>query len=286
VLGDLEACGSTPAKVCGRLKANLLVRHLPIVVVTQRAGVSDRVAAMKGGADDCLVEPYEEAELFARIDRAIVRSQGWLDANPLTRLPGNAAIKGEIAARLARGEVFAVIFADLDNFKAFNDRYGFDRGDAALRVLGNIVLDALCQAGNGYSRDFAGHIGGDDFVVITTADRAEPLAERICDLVARRLPLLCDEEDRRAGYITGVDRQGRSQRFPLVTVSLAIVTNEERPFLHHSEFSQIGTEIKCYLKQHSGNRYLRNRRRASLPVSQVSAAGGGPVEDLYARAAP
>jgi len=284
VVGDLAANGSEPVAVCRRLKANLLLRHLPIVVVTERGAVEQRVAAVDAGADDYLVEPCDEEELAARIRRAIERACVSLDANPLTRLPGNASIKAEIDERLGRGEVFAVLFVDLDNFKAFNDRYGFNRGDEALRALGDIILEAIECPGNGPTSDFAGNIGGDDFVVITSVDRAEALAERLCELVDQRMPYLFDEADRRAGHITSFDRQGRRRQFPLMSVSVAIVTNEEYPIRHHSEFSQIGTEIKQYLKQHSRNRYMKNRRRRVDALPFLVAANSAPLEELFARA--
>ena len=279
ILGDLSANGSSPVGVCRRLKSNVLLRHVPIVVVTDRAELESRVAAVNGGADDYLVEPYDEAELVARINRAIARARASLDANPLTRLPGNASIKAELDERLARPGCFAVLFIDLDSFKAFNDRYGFDRGDAALGVLGEIILEAVDHPGNGTTQDFAGNIGGDDFVVITSVDRAESIAARICELVGQRMPLLYDEPDRQAGCITSVDRQGQVRRFPLMTVSVAIVTNEDRCFRHHSEICEIGTEVKRYLKQREGSCYLANRRRgeppAGLPVGAVATRHGG-----------
>ena len=261
LIGDLGANSSTPVGVCRRLKSNLLLRNLPIIVVAQHGELESRVAAVNGGADDYLVEPYAEEELFARINRAVRRACESLDANPVTRLPGNASIKAEIDGRLDRGEVFAVLFVDLDNFKAFNDRYGFDRGDEALRLLGDIVLEAIEQAGNGPTSDFAGNIGGDDFVVITSVGRADALAQRICELVDQRMPSLFDGGDRRAGYITSVDRQGCRRLFTLMSVSIAIVSNDEYPIRHHSEFSQIGSEIKQYLKRHPGLRSMKNRRR-------------------------
>jgi len=276
VVGDLSGNGSSPVALCRRLKTNVRLRHLPVVVVTHRGELESRVAAVNGGADDYLVEPYDEVELLARINRAIARARASLDANPLTRLPGNASIKAEIGERLAAGQPFAVLFIDLDNFKAFNDRYGFDRGDEALRVLGDIILEAVESAGNGTASDFAGNIGGDDFVVVTSVEGAEPIAARICELVDLRLPLLYDDADRRAGYVASVDRQGHVQRFPLVSVSVAIVTNEDHVFRHHSEISEIGTDIKGYLKQLRGSCYLRNRRRDN-------AASGPPPDAVAAR---
>ena len=273
VLGDLAPNGSTPVGVCRRLKDGFLLRHLPIVVVTTRGEVKRRVAAVNGGADDYIVAPYDEAELIARTNRAIVRARASLDANPLTCLPGNASIKAEIDDRLARGGPFAVLFIDLDNFKAFNDRYGFDRGDEALRVLGEIILEAVDRPASGASSDFVGNIGGDDFVVVTATERAEACAARICELVDQRTQFLYDDADRQHGYITSTDRQGHERRFPLMTVSVGIVTNEHRHFRHHSEISEIGTEVKRYLKQLPGSRYLKNRRRDHEAPVLASPAG-------------
>ena len=285
IVGDLNANGSSPVGVCRRLKTNVLLRHVPIVVVTHRGELESRVAAVNGGADDYLVEPYDEGELFARINRAITRSRASLDANPLTRLPGNASIKAELDERLAGGGLFAVLFIDLDSFKAFNDRYGFERGDEALRVLGDIVLAAVDRPGNGTSSDFIGHIGGDDFVIVTSVDRAEPIAARICELVGQRTPYLYDDADRQAGCITSVDRQNQVRRFPLMTVSVAIVSNEDHRFRHHSEISQIGTEIKAYLKQSQGSCYLKNRRGVEPPPdAAISAAAARATGRLAAPA--
>ncbi len=276
MLGDLNANGSDPVGTCRRLQANLLVRHIPIIVVAEDGALERRVAVVNSGADDYVVEPYEEEDLVARIERSVRRARISLDANPLTRLPGNTSIKAEVARRLAAGETFAALFVDIDNFKAFNDRYGFERGDEALRITADLLLHAVEEVGNGLARDFVGNIGGDDFVVITTAERAEELAARICELGAERLPLLCDPEDRKAGYITSRDRQGRLQRFPLMAVSVAIVTNEDRTFTHHSEFSQVGSEIKAYLKERGGRRYMKNRRRAPQPTYPLPDPGQPP----------
>ncbi|MFP4055822.1 MAG: diguanylate cyclase domain-containing protein [Candidatus Brocadiia bacterium] len=276
VIGDLRVGDSTPVGVCRRFKTNLLLRHLPIVVVSHHKEVHSRVEAVNEGADDYLVEPCDDEELFARVARAIARARASLDANPLTRLPGNASIKAELDQRLARREPLAVLFVDLDHFKAFNDHYGFFRGDEALRVLSDIILEAVDSPGNGHTSDFAGNIGGDDFVVITTLDRAEPIAARICELVDSRMPYLYDEADRQAGHITSVDRLGQVRHFPLATVSVAIVTNEARHFRHHSQISQIGTEIKNHLKQQPGSNYLANRRRPEARSGGPLAAGPRP----------
>jgi PleD family two-component response regulator len=264
LVGDLATGGSTPVAVCRRFKANLRLRYLPILVLTRGEDVSRRVTIVDSGADEVLPVSVDDAELGAHLHRAIERAHASLDANPLTGLPGNTAIKAELTERLGREAPFAALFIDLDNFKAFNDRYGFERGDRVLGLLGNILLEILGHAPGGHPPDFAGHIGGDDFVLFTTPDRAEPYARRICTLLDRRVPQFYDAADRRTGGIVSTDRQGREQRFPFVSVSVAIVTNEERGFSHPGEVAQVGAEIKHHLKQLPGSRFLRDRR------------GGGP----------
>jgi diguanylate cyclase (GGDEF)-like protein len=279
VLGDLEAAGSSPVRVARRLKASLLLRHLPLVVLSRRGELDRRIAAVNAGADDYLVEPLDDAELVARLDRAVARTRASLDANPLTGLPGNTSIKAEMAARLAAGTPFAALFIDLDSFKAFNDCYGFERGDRALRLLADIVLETLRAPGR--RQDFAGHVGGDDFVVLTAPARAEAFAARICRLVDQQMPALYDRADRQGGGITSVDRQGRVCRFPLMTVSVAILTSDGAAFTHPGHLAQVGSELKHYLKQQgrggeagARSRYLLDRRRA-LPIAhcQLPMAG-------------
>ncbi len=260
LVGDLATEGSTPVAVCRRLKATLRLRYLPILALTRGQDVAHRVAIVDSGADEVLPAAVDDAELGAHLHRAIERAHASLDANPLTGLPGNTAIKAELTERLGREAPFAALFIDLDNFKAFNDRYGFERGDRVLVLLGNILLEILGHAPGGEPPDFAGHIGGDDFVLLTTPDRAEPYARRICALLDRRVPQFYDPADRRAAGIVSTDRQGRQQRFPLVSVSVAIVTNEERRFSHPGEVAQVGAEIKHHLKQLPGSRFLRDRR--------------------------
>ncbi len=182
-----------------------------------------------------------------------------LDASPLTRLPGNLAIRKEIEARIERGDVFAHAFADLDHFKAYNDRYGYQRGSDVISMTGDIIREAVAELGS--EHDMVGHIGGDDYIFLTRPELAERIAEAIIQRFDRAIPDFYSEEDRRAGFFIARDRFGEERRFPLLSISIAIVASDN---FNHPSAALIGREcarIKEYLKGRPGSCYLLDRRR-------------------------
>jgi diguanylate cyclase (GGDEF)-like protein len=180
-------------------------------------------------------------------------------ANPLTNLPGNPVIQSEITDCLLSGAKFAVIYCDLDNFKAYNDYYGFERGDQALSLVADILQKAV--DGQEKAETFLGHIGGDDFVVITTPETAESLCQQVVDMFDAEIQSLYREEDRKRGYIFVQDRMGTSQWFPMMSISLAIVTNEGRNFKSHLDVAETAAELKRYAKSKIGSNYAWDRRQ-------------------------
>ncbi len=181
-----------------------------------------------------------------------------LDANPLTRLPGNLAIERELQARLDAGSHFAHVYVDLDHFKAYNDRYGYQAGSEIITAVAGLVNDAARDLGN--PDDLVGHIGGDDYVIITTPDRAVPIAEQVMREFDTMIPRFYSDEDRETGYFMSEDRFGVERRFPLLTVSVAVVTSQS---LKHATPEAIGREcakIKEHLKRMTGSNYLVDRR--------------------------
>lgn len=179
-------------------------------------------------------------------------------ANPLTGLPGNRRIEEEINARLQDGEDFTLIYVDIDNFKAFNDKYGFEKGDQAIRLLADIITQVVTR--HGAPGDFTGHIGGDDFVIITVPGRADAVCQEIIANFDRHTPYLYDPADRSQGCICSYDRQGKKQCFPLMTVSLALVDSRQRTFKNHLEMAAVAAELKQYAKLQPGSIYVRDRR--------------------------
>ncbi|WP_180127438.1 phosphodiesterase [Rhodoferax sp. BLA1] len=147
-------------------------------------------------------------------------------ANPLTFLPGNIPISQHIERLLASGVPFVACYADLNNFKPFNDQYGYWRGDEMIRLLAS-----LCQAHCDPRRDFVGHVGGDDFILLYQSDNWQMQCEAIIAEFAQQARALFDETARAAGGIQAEDRHGVPRFFPLTTLSIGAV------IIHHDEFT-------------------------------------------------
>ena len=258
IILDYMLPDTTGVEICRQLRSNPLYLHLPILMLTGKGEVEDKVMGLGAGADDYMVKPFSPPELIARIHMLIRRSTISLDANPLTRLPGNVSITNELTKRINNREKFAVLYIDLDSFKALNDFYGFERGDEVIRETSHIIINSVQK--NGTVNDFIGHIGGDDFVVITNIDKAEEIAKEIVSNFDKIAPQFYDEKDRLKGYIETEDRSGFQRQFPFVTISIGIITNLYKDFNHIAEISSIGVELKEAAKRIPRSNYVIDRR--------------------------
>ena len=256
---DFMMPGLTGPQVCAHVKQDTLLRHLPVIMLTGKSEVHDKVYGINAGADDYVVKPFEPQELLARVYMVLRRSAIDLEANPLTKLPGNLSIQRELERRIATGEPLAVCYIDLDRFKAFNDHYGFKRGDDVIKRTAAVLVAASQAEGSG--GDFIGHIGGDDFLIITTVTRGERLCEAIITRFDAMVPELYDEADRTRGYLLHKDRKGQEVKVPLLSVSIALVTNEWHPLTHPGQVAKIGAELKAYAKQFDRSLYVKERRQ-------------------------
>jgi diguanylate cyclase (GGDEF)-like protein len=242
------------------LTSSSRTRHIPVIVMSSKSGSRDVVDALQAGADDYLTKPLDYAEVAARVRAHIRRAQLKPALNPLTGLPGNLIIEHEIRRLTTPGHAqYAVLYADFNQFKAFNDVYGFPAGDDAIRLLARVLAETAAELGN--PTDFVGHVGGDDFVVITTPERSEGLAQRIISDFDRMAPRLYNPLDRRRGYLTAKDRQGLTKKFPLLSVAIAIVHNQNHPIGSHWEIGELGAELKRFAKTHAGSAYVKDQRR-------------------------
>ncbi len=181
-----------------------------------------------------------------------------LDANPLTHLPGNMAIDHEISRRLEADEPFAHVYFDIDNFKSFNDRYGYQEGDKAIALVRDIIKQTLSHIGS--NDHLLGHIGGDDFVVLIAREQVEELARQVILAFDEQAPLLYNIDDRDVGFILGKDRQDNEIRYPLMTLSVAIVTTNSLSQPSPAAISRECAKIKHHLKKLPGSNYLIDRR--------------------------
>jgi len=197
----------------------------------------------------------EIQEMMLKIKDSQMR---YLDASPLTRLPGNLAIEQVLHGKMQRGEKFALCYIDLDDFKAFNDKYGYAKGSDLIKMTGEVVYRAKDKYAD--KQDFVGHIGGDDFVLITSPDQVEQVCQAIISDFDRLIPDYYHAEDRSNGYIEGTDRYGVRRRFPIMSISIAVVSDVRRSFASPIEIAKVATEIKDYVKSLPGSNYLVDRR--------------------------
>lgn len=259
VLLDYKIPKMDGRQVCHQIKQDLLLRHLPIIMVTAKGDLDDKVGGIDAGADDYVVKPFEPKELLARIRMILRRTQRDLEANPLTRLPGNVSILKELSRRLESKSLFAVCYLDLDKFKSYNDKYGFEHGDEVIRETARILLRVSQELGSG--ADFIGHVGGDDFVVITTAAVVDAICQKIIDEFEKIAPSFYNEDDRKRGYIIAKDRKGQEQKVPLLSVSIGVVTNVSRKINHVAEIGEIGAELKAAAKRLERSNYIKDKRK-------------------------
>jgi diguanylate cyclase (GGDEF)-like protein len=249
----------TGRQVCNLVKKDLLLQHTPVIMVTGKGEVSDKIDGIDAGADDYIVKPFEPKELLARIRMVLRRTQRDLEANPLTRLPGNVTILNELSSCIEKNTPFAVCYVDLDKFKAYNDKYGFEHGDDVIRETARILLTAAKEYGN--PEDFVGHIGGDDFVVITTPELSDKICEKIIHDFDEISPSFYNQEDRENGYIIGYDRQSKIHKINLLSVSIGVVTNELRDISHVAQIGEIGAELKKLAKSAEKSNYVKDKRQ-------------------------
>lgn len=271
VLLDLMLPGIDGYEVCRRIKEDNNLWHIPIIFFTAKGEFSEKITGLKSGADDYVTKPFESEELLARIWMILKRTYNILDANPLSKLPGNNAIQKQIDYRLTKTDKFAIAHLDVDRFKSFNDEYGFERGDQALLKLSEILVQVVREKGE--TTDFIGHIGGDDFVLISEPSRIDVLCKEIIRRFDELVPQLYNQEHREKGYIIIKNRQGVVQEFPLMSLSIAVVTNEKRKITHIGEINAIATELKKYAKSLPGSNFVKDRREHE-PSPQMSSLYG------------
>lgn len=258
VILDLNMPRKDGYAVCRELKGDPAHQHLPIILLTSVSDTRAKVRGLDLGADDYVTKPLNVDELLARVRGILRRTRLGLEANPLTRLPGNPAIEARLEEAVAAKAPFAVLYVDLNQFKAFNDVYGYDAGDRVIRRTAEILLETARRAGG---RDvFVGHIGGDDFIVVCGPERAQTLCEEVLRAFDAESPRFYTEADRARGAIQTRDRKGNLQEFPLLSVAIGVATNTHRGLHSVGQISQIGSELKKYAKTFKGSKYVFDRR--------------------------
>jgi diguanylate cyclase (GGDEF)-like protein len=259
ILLDLMIGETTGDEIMGQLRDDFRTRLIPVVVLTARDSLKDKVEHLLSGADDYVTKPFIPEELVARLRAVMTRATTTRGLSPLTGMSGNSDILREISRRLAEHERFAVIYPDIDAFKSYNDHYGFLRGDDVIKTLSTIILEVLEE--NHSSHHFAGHVGGDDFVILTEPTIAETIAGEITTRFDEAIPALYDLPDRSRGWIESEERNGSTLRTPLVSVSIGIVIAEPGSYGSAAAVAARAAEVKGVAKRMPGSKWVLDRRR-------------------------
>ena len=259
VLLDMMMPGISGLEVCTALREDPTTATTTILFLTARTLPADRLAAAVSGADDYITKPFDLEELRVRATAALRRADALRDVSPLTRLPGNNQILARLGVQLSESpQRFALIHADLDNFKAYNDRYGFVRGDEAICATADVLARAI--GAHATSPRFLGHVGGDDFAMIAAPESAEALADAVVAAFDSRSPAMHTRADRQRGFITTTGRDGTDRRHPLLSLSLGIATTAVRQFSSVHEIAAVASEVKTKAKGEPGSTWRIDRR--------------------------
>jgi diguanylate cyclase (GGDEF)-like protein len=233
-------------EVAQKVRKNPRTANTSIIMLTAKALSQDKVTGLQSGADDYIIKPFDPVELLARIRGTLRRAREMRNLSPLTGLPGNIRIQEEVERHVRDERPFAILYCDLDNFKAYNDQEGFVRGDAVIQATAKLIQEAVGAFDPG---GFVGHVGGDDFIAVVGPESAEDIAKRICERFDSARDDFYAPEELERGFVRVPDRRGVVSDIPLVQISIGIATTAKRAYVHPGEAVAVATEMKQFAKR-------------------------------------
>ena len=258
IINEDQLVGTSLSEVCKIIRNNEDNSITPIMVLTSNNTLRHEKAILKNEVEYYIIKPIDNECLFYMIKNIIkllYRNRG---ISPLTKLPGNLPIQSELKKRLLKRQEFAVLYFDLDNFKAYNDTYGFLGGDEIIKETARIIIKNVNDSGNAHN--FIGHIGGDDFVALVTNKNYEELCQNIILEFDKKILDYFSEEDIERGYLEVPNRKGIMEEFPLVSISIGVVEVSKGRFHNILEIGEVGAQVKHLAKVTPGSAYAINRR--------------------------
>lgn len=232
----------------------------PVIVVSSKASKEHRMRILQESVEYFIKKPVDEQYLYytvKNLNRLLASNRR---ISPLTGLPGNVQIHAELKKRISRKEAFSVLYLDLDNFKAYNDVYGFLKGDQIIEFTANTILNYI--HGGEISDTFVGHIGGDDFVAIIPGTECEAKCQEILAHFDQEVKRFFTEEDLENGYIEVANRKGIIEQFPLTSLSIGVVVVDVGRFHNILEIGEVGAQVKHAAKSVMGSSYAIDKRKA------------------------
>ena len=259
IVVDVNSGVDTRLEFCNSLKEDFSTAYIPVIILINKKHLRQQLLDLRHGVDDYLIKPPDPLELRIRIEMSIKRSKQSFYASPLTGLPGGIVIEDMLKKRIESGIPFVAGQVDIDNFKSFNDKYGYLKGDRVIMQTAYMLTTSVRNLGN--KNDFVGHIGGDDFMIVTTPDKYNAVCQNFICMFDTITPFHYSREDRAKGHIVVKDRTDTVRKLPLMSVTVALVMkNCDQRINTLIELNDIMAEVKQYLKKIPGSKYLADRR--------------------------
>lgn len=231
----------------------------PVIVVSSKSDKDHRVRILQESIEYFIKKPVDEQYLYYTVKNLNRLLSSNRRISPLTGLPGNVQIHAELKKRIVKKEPFSVLYLDLDNFKAYNDVYGFLKGDEIIEFTAETILN--CIHNSEFSDTFVGHIGGDDFVAIIPGIESENICQNILAYFEKHVDRYFTEDDLEKGYIEVANRKGIMEQFPLTSLSIGVVVADPGRFHNILEIGEVGAQVKHAAKSVMGSSYAIDRRK-------------------------
>jgi len=244
--------------LCKSIRENEDNSITPIIVISSEWEKEHRVKILEQSVEYFIIKPVDQEYLYFTVKNLLRLLQTNRRISPLTGLPGNVQIQAEMKKRLLNKEKFAVFYFDLDNFKAYNDIYGFSNGDEIIKFTAKTIVKNIHSLG--LDNSFIGHIGGDDFIAITSYSNFDKICNNIIADFDTNVLEFYNEEDIQKGYIEVANRRGIIEQFPLTSISIGVVEIDPGRFKNTLEIGEVGAQVKHLAKVTPGSAYAINRR--------------------------
>ncbi len=228
-------------EVCRRLRTNLRTSHIPIIFLTQKDERSDKIHGLELGADDYITKPFDVEELRLRVRNTIRRAVVESLTSPSTGLPSGQLIEEQLR-QLMRRDDWGILYIGINALDSFNEVYGFVAGEEVLRFTGMLINGVVEEMGT--ADDFVGHIGGDDFIVITRKELSMPIQSEMQKRFDANVGTHYDFRTRQQGYLLIKDADGKQVQAPLMSLQAGLLTADDGPFTDIREITEAAAEVR------------------------------------------
>lgn len=262
IVADVQSAKRPDMQICHLLKEDFMTAYIPIITIINKRQLRQQLLEVRQGVDDYLIKPPDPLDLRIRIEMALKRSQYSLHSSPLTGLPGVRIVEDALTERIQKGSSFSFGYVDIDNFKYFNDVYGYLKGDRVIMQVAHLLYTCVKHYGNPH--DFIGHIGGDDFVFLTSIEKYKEIASSFIEFFDRLVPYHYSAQDQKQGFVVAKDRARTSRQIPFMSLSIAVVNRRHDDLVKSIvEINDRVAEIKGFLKAIPKSKFMVDRRSGS-----------------------